>query len=210
MNIHTADISPGGEYFAGITAEGSVLVWNPEDIHEYRQIQSERKNITTVRFKEDGRILAMGNTEGFVELWDVSGGERISGIRAHEGRINDIRFNGRLNQMATAGNDSCIRIFDISDVAGLSVLPVVFADNGGTVSAIAFSNDGQQIVSGVHGNNMNLASRPVSTGLMAQDICSLVTRNLTEDEWSTWVGRDIPAEKACRDVDFRIRIREVR
>ncbi len=210
MNIHTADISPGGKYIAGITAEGSVLVWNPEDIHEYRQIQSERKNITTVRFKEDGRILAMGNTEGFVELWDVSGGERISGIRAHEGRINDIRFNGRLNQMATAGNDSCIRIFDISDVAGLSVLPVVFADNGGTVSAIAFSNDGQQIVSGVHGNNMNLASRPVSTGLMAQDICSLVTRNLTEDEWSTWVGRDIPAEKACRDVDFRIRIREVR
>ena len=210
MDIHTADISTEGKYIAGINTAGTVFVWNPEDIQEYRQIQSERKNITTVRFREDGRILALGDSEGYVELWDALSGERISGIRAHDGRINDIRFNDRLNQMATAGNDSCIRIFDTGDMAGLTVLPVVFADNGGTVTAIAFSNDGQQIVSGIHGRDMNLLSRPASTGYMVQDICSLVSRNLTEDEWNTWVGRDIPREKACRDIDFRIKIREVK
>ena len=112
--------------------------------------------------------------------------------------------------MATAGNDSCIRIFDISDMAGLSVLPVVFADNGGTVTALAFSNNGQQIVSGIMGREMNLASRPASAGFMVQNICTLVTRNLTEDEWNTWVDRDIPREEACSDIDFSIKIREVK
>ncbi|HOF20310.1 MAG TPA: hypothetical protein PLO24_03585 [Bacteroidales bacterium] len=210
INVHTADISPGGKFIAGITAEGSVTVWNPDDIQEHKWIQSERKNITVVRFRKDDRTLAIGNTEGFVELWDALSGKRLSGTRAHEGRINDIRFNEELNQMATAGNDSCIRIFDISDMAGLSVLPVVFADNGGTVTALAFSNNGQQIVSGIMGREMNLASRPASAGFMVQNICTLVTRNLTEDEWNTWVDRDIPREEACSDIDFSIKIREVK
>ncbi len=210
MNIHTADISSGGEYIAGISSQGNVTVWKPENIQERFIIQSGRRNITTIRFKPGEKILALGNADGFVELWDVSSGEMISAVRAHRGRVNDIRFNEILNQMATAGNDKCIRIFNISDARDLSEPPVVFADNGGAVVSIRFSNDGQQIVSGAIADRQNLVSRPANSGYMVRDICTLIERNLSKEEWNLFVGRDIPHEMTCKEADIKIRVREVK
>ena len=53
-----------------------------------------------------------------------------------------------LNQMATAGNDKKMKIFDIKDPADLSEAPITLADNEGFVLVIQFSPDGQLIISG--------------------------------------------------------------
>ncbi len=210
MSIYAADISSGEEYIAGISSQGNVIVWKPENIQERFIIQTERRNITAIRFKPGESILALGNADGYVELWDVSSKERISAVRAHNGKVNDIRFNEVLNQMATAGNDQCIRIFNIADAKDLSEPPLVFADNGGAVVSIRFSNDGQQIVSGTISVRQNLVSRPVNSSYMVSDICSLIPRNLTKEEWNLYVGRDIPHEMTCREFDLKIKVREVK
>ena len=58
-------------------------------------------------------------------------------------RINDIRFNTKLNQMATAGDDKTLKIFDIKDPADLTDPPVTLTDNEGIIFVIEFS-PGQQ------------------------------------------------------------------
>ncbi|HBE43600.1 MAG TPA: hypothetical protein DDW27_20875, partial [Bacteroidales bacterium] len=146
--INKADISYNGEFIAGITSLGTVMIWYPELSQDHFRLETELKNINVIRFKYGDGILAIGNIYGFVELWDVGTRRIISGIRAHAGQVNDIRFNNILGQMATAGSDKCIRIYNITNPADLSQLPVVLSDNDGPVVAIQFSSDGQYIISG--------------------------------------------------------------
>lgn len=210
VKINVADISSDGEYVAGINAQGNVMIWNTEISQDNFRIETGLKNISTIRFKYDGKILAIGNTDGFVELWDISSKMKISGIRAHSGQINDIRFNNITGQMVTAGSDKCIRIYDIKNTYDLSRPPVVITDNDGPVVAIQISHDGQHIISGTYDGDHNLVSRPVHADYLVKDICSLVTRNMLQDEWNTYVGTDIPYELTCTESDFNIRIKQVK
>jgi len=208
--IITVDISSEGEYFAGISSQNRVIVWNPENNQDHFMIETGRKRINVIRFMPDNRILALGDPEGFVELWDVASKERISAVKAHTSKVNDIRFSRIRQQMATAGEDRSVRIYNVRNVADLSEPPVIIADNEGAVTTIQFSPDGQSIISGTNKGRNNLVSRLTHSDFMVRDICSLVTRNMTKEEWNLYVGRDIPFEKTCADSDFKIKIREVK
>jgi len=87
---------------------------------------------------------------------------------------------------------------------------VIITDNEGSVITIQFSPDGQSIISGTDKGKNNLVSRLTHSDFMVRDICSLVSRNMTQDEWNLYVGRDIPFEKTCTDSEIKIRIREVK
>jgi len=208
--IIKVDVSSGGEYFAGINSENKIIVWNPENNHNYFMIETVRKKINVIRFLPDKSILAIGDPEGFVELWDVVLRERISFVKAHTSKVNDIQFSRVKEQMATAGADRSVRIFNIRNVSDLSEPPVIITDNEGSVITIQFSPDGQSIISGTDKGKNNLVSRLTHSDFMVRDICSLVSRNMTQDEWNLYVGRDIPFEKTCTDSEIKIRIREVK
>jgi len=208
--IIKVDVSSGSEYFAGINSENKIIVWNPENNHNYFVIETVRKKINVIRFLPDKSILAIGDPEGFVELWDVVLRERISFVKAHTSKVNDIQFSRVKEQMATAGADRSVRIFNIRNVSDLSEPPVIITDNEGSVITIQFSPDGQSIISGTDKGKNNLVSRLTHSDFMVRDICSLVTRNMTQDEWNLYVGRDIPFEKTCTDSEIKIRIREVK
>jgi len=208
--IIKVDVSSGGEYFAGINSENKIIVWNPENNHNYFVIETVRKKINVIRFLPDKSILAIGDPEGFVELWDVVLRERISFVKAHTSKVNDIQFSRVKEQMATAGADRSVRIFNIRNVSDLSEPPVIITDNEGSVITIQFSPDGQSIISGTDKGKNNLVSRLTHSDFMVRDICSLVSRNMTQDEWNLYVGRDIPFEKTCVDSEIKIRIREVK
>jgi WD40 repeat protein len=210
IQINSIDISSNGNYLAGVSNDGKALIWNPEKTAEnFRLPPIEGKVIKTVRFKPDENILAVGYTDGYVELWDISSRKKISEIKAHSAGVNDIRFNKKYSQMATASNDATIKIWDTSD---LTTPPINFSDNVDFVMVIGFSPDGQLIVSGTYGDKgpVNLVGRPTYVDLLAQDVCSSLTRNLTQDEWSTYVAKDVPYERTCTDKDYNIKVNVIK
>ena len=126
------------------------------------------------------------------------------GIKAHTDEVNDIRFNSKFSQIATASNDGLIKLWNSED---FTVLPISLEDNEGLVISIEFSPDGQVIVSGSTGKSNNLKGRATNNELLAQDVCSAITRNFTTDEWISYVGRDIPYEATCTENQYNIRLR---
>jgi len=198
VEISSIDISSGGNYLAGISADGNVLILNPDTGSKRFRIETAGRSIKIVRFNPENNILAIGDAEGNVELWDIENHKMTSRIKAHEAQVNDIRFNTRLNQMATAGNDRKVKVFDVKDAETLLNPPITVADNEGLVFVIQFSPDGQIIISGKSGEENNLISRPVTADYLATDMCNTISRNMTQDEWNYYVGRDIPLEKTCQ------------
>jgi WD40 repeat protein len=210
MQINSLVISSNGNYLAGVSNDGKALIWNPEETTDSFRIPDNGKIIKMVRFKPDENILAVGYNDGYIQLWDISSKKAISKlIRGHEAEVNDIRFNNKYYQMATASNDGTLKIWDTRD---LTTPPINFLDNDGFVMAIEFSPDGELIISGTYGDKgpNNLVGRPTNVNQMAQDMCSMVSRNLTADEWSTYVAKDIPYEQTCTNKEYNIKVNVVR
>ncbi|MDQ1332891.1 MAG: hypothetical protein QG576_926 [Bacteroidota bacterium] len=213
MKITSIDISSNGKYVAGINKTGdigNVILWEPGNNTDVFRIETTGKNIKVIRFKPEENILAVGDINGNVELWDVSTRRKISEVKAHSAQVNDIQFNPLLKQMATASNDKTLKIFNINDITDLTEPPITLSDNEGFVLVMQFSPDGQLIVSGTYEGTRNLVSRPAHVDNLVNNICTLVTRNMTQEEWNTYVGRDIPLEKTCSDQNYNIKVNLVR
>jgi WD40 repeat protein len=207
LKINSIDISSSGNYLAGITPDGKALVWNPEKTGDNLRIDIPGKSIKTLRFKPDENTIAIGYADGYVELWDIAARKRITAINAHTSELNDIKFNNKEFQMATASKDGSLKLWDTRD---LTTPPISFTDNEGFVMVVEFSPDGKLIVSGAYEGNNTLVSRPTGVNLLAQDICRMLQRNMTSEEWSTYVGKDVEYEKTCSEKDFNIKVNVIR
>jgi WD40 repeat protein len=208
--IASIDISRNGDYIAGVSSDGKAIVWNPGNGSDKFSIETKGKNIRVVKFNPDNNLLALGDADGNVELWDVTLRRKISSVKAHSGTVNDIRFNASLNQMATAGDDKAIRIFDIKNPGDLSEPPLALTDNDGIILVIEFSPDSRTIVSGASAGVDNLVSRPTHVDLLVPEICNYVSRNMNQDEWNTYVGKNIAYENTCPGKSYNIKIEPIR
>ena len=65
---------------------------------------------------------------------------------------------------------------------------------GGTYSAVTFSPDGRQLAAGRADGSIHVW--PLWSKL-ADDFCARVVRNLSMEEWQTYVGADFPYERTC-------------
>jgi WD40 repeat protein len=210
MELTSIDVSSKGNYLAGISTDGNVVVWNPEQTSDIFRIETAGKNVRVVKFNPDNNLLAIGDADGIVELWDINLHKKLSEVKAHDGQVNDIQFNASLKQMATAGNDKKLKIFNIKEPTDLSEPPVTLSDNEGFVLVMQFSPDGQMIISGESGNGNNLIRRPSHVDYLVNDICNLVSRNMTQEEWNVYVGKDIPLEKTCLKNNLNIKIEPIK
>ncbi len=207
IDIVSLDISSNGNYLAGLSTDGKVIVWNKDNDAEKFRLETAGKSIKVIRFSPENNLLAIGYGDGNVELWDIDLHKKISEVKAHESMINNIQFNANLKQMATSGMDKKIKIFNVKELSDLTEPPVII-DNKGFVLVMQFSPDGQMIVSGESGDGGNLMSRPAHVDGFVRDICNLVSRNMTQEEWNTYVGKDIPIEKTCPEKSVNIKVEQ--
>lgn len=208
--ISSIDISYNGKYLAGVGNDGKVTVWNPEKTSENFRIETAGKNIKVLKFNPENNLLALGDANGNVELWDIALRKKVSEVKAHEDQVNTIRFNPGQNQMATSGNDKTLKLFNIKDPGDLTEPPVTLADNDDIICVIEFSPDSKEILSGSSGSARNLLSRPTHIDFLVPEFCNYVSRNMTQSEWNTFVGKDISYELTCQGKSFNIKIDQIK
>ena len=203
FQITSIDIASNGNLLAGVSNDGKAIVWDPDRKSDYFSLPTNGRTIKMVRFKPGENTLAVGYFDGYFELWDIAGKVKISEMQAHNNEISDIRFNNKLGQIATASTDKTLKIWDTRD---LTNPPISFTDNEGFVVAMEFSPDGQLIITGLYTNTNNLVARPTNVDILARDMCMDLSRNMTQEEWGTYVGKDIDWEATCPDKDYNIQI----
>lgn len=208
VRITSIDVSSRGRYMAGINENGKVMIWDPENAGNVFQIPVGDRIINTLRFEPSTNVLALGDINGFIELWDVEKREKVSeGVKGHNARVSAISFNPAYNQIASASWDRTIKIWNRDD---FTEPPIGFNDNDDHVLTIQFSSSGDALVSVTRPVSAEspgkMVSRATHTDILAGNICLLVTRNLTDLEWSVYVGKDIEWEKTCGNVSPTIKV----
>lgn len=193
--IRVICLSKDGKYVYGGTDDGKVVRWNIDNGEAKVLVDDNNNSIYALTMNSTGSKMAIGDKNGNVLIVDPSTGRRLSVLKAHSARVLDISFSPDNTQLATSSFDGTIKIWNARN---LSENPVVITAHESWVFAIAFSNDGKTLVSSSEKGNL-IYYWPTRTSEMADQICGLISRNMTQQEWNTYVGYDIPYQKTCSE-----------
>jgi WD40 repeat protein len=111
--ISALTFSRDGKRLATASADGQLVIWNPDTSQSVAEIWPSSTRITALAFSPDGSRIATGGDDRQVRLWDVETGEPVTESLAHTGPIRGLFFqsDGRLRDSVSA--EGAIRIWDI-------------------------------------------------------------------------------------------------
>ncbi len=201
--INAITLSPDGNRLAGAGENGTLFVW---DISKNYATKEAFKNtagvsLTSLTYASDNRRLIIGDREGQVRIvWeDSSLPVRI--LSGHTSHIEQIKFNNTGSFLATTSRDGTVRLWNWREI---KQQPIVLSDHSDWVWSATFTPDDTQILVGIHSNTgkpkETIHAYPTKISTMSTLLCGYVKRNMTKDEWDTYVNENLPYEKTCENL----------
>lgn len=138
-------------------------------------------------------FLAVGYANGQIALYDRESEEVKQLLNGHTAAVTTLKFNETGELLLSGSFDRSARLWKLDD---LQLAPITLPDHDSWISSVEFSNDGNYMVSGTYSGTINFY--PVATEDWATDLCTYIDRELTQKEWNTYVGQDIPYKQACK------------
>ncbi|CAN5559346.1 hypothetical protein BH09BAC4_BH09BAC4_38950 [soil metagenome] len=197
--IYCVSLTKDGKYLICGSNNGRVLRYELASLRKEPSVYTRREfgnRVTALTFSPDGDRLITGTQAGFVYAWGFKNnepetfGSLLSG--RHTSTVNDLAFtpNGKL--LASCSADWSIHIWDYSSLAQQQQ-PIVISDFDAWVMGICFSNDSKNLIA--CGADKTVRVRNVNTTDLYDELSKKVKRSLTDEEWTKYIGKDIPYEK---------------
>ncbi len=190
--IKTIDIDLTGDLVVGGSIDGKLLLYNLKTQKEKLLYDDPGNPIHAVAFSPDGKWILTGDEKGIVKIFELSTQSIIKELTGQKGRISSVSFSPNGKLIAAGSFDKTIEMWVVSE---LDELPIRMTDNDAYVWDIKFTSDSKYIISACADGDIRIW--PTEPGMIAQDMCKEMKRNLTEDEWKTYVGNDIPYRNTC-------------
>jgi WD40 repeat protein len=188
--------SPDGHTLAAGREDGSVALW---DVDRRRLLGSFRTSDSLVRsiaFSPDGSVLATASGTTVVRLWSVRSRTPFGEPLRAADPVTTVRFAPEGRLIAAGTTRGAIVLFD---VAARQQLGAPLQGHKGQVFSLAFGRGGTSVVSAGMDGRVLLWNVDdwASDDALRDRACSLVGRNLTRSEWSTFLpgkayGRTCP------------------
>jgi hypothetical protein len=192
--VNYLSLSPNGNILAGGTRDGKIIIWRVTGDVLSNEIFNDPNNaVQSIQFSPDGKYLACGTLNGNILVFRADNFELAAILSGHTARVTELQFSFDSNKMASGSYDGKVYFWDVKH---LTNPPIVMDDNSGFVFCVTFSPDGKYIVSGSTEEH-RLIARPTSAVMLSERICPLVNRNLTKEEWNTYIGNDIEYRATC-------------
>ncbi len=194
--IRSIVISRDRNYVYGGTDDGQLVRWTIANGDARLIFDNKDQGINAITLNSTGSRLAIGDKSGNIIIIDPVSSRKIAQIKGHNARIQDIAFSPDNSQLATSSYDGTIRIWNANK---LSETPVVITEHESWALAIAFSPDGRSLVtSSEKGDIFYWATQ---TKYYAEQVCSYVSRNFTDQEWDIYVGMDVDYQRTCTNIN---------
>lgn len=199
--ITSLDLSSDGTKLAGSGISGTLYVWDIANNFTETAIKVSNVSLTSVCFTPDRKIVT-GNTSG--QIFFVDNGHVSRTLTGHTSNIEHIRFNYAGTFMATASKDFTVRLWNYKD---LTKQPIVLSDHD-WVWNVAFTPDDEQLIAGIQSVketkvgqvDQTIHAWPTRIQTMSEILCGFLPRNMSKDEWETYVDKDLPYVLTCESL----------
>jgi WD40 repeat protein len=166
FSVNAVIFSPDGQTIASAAQDSTIRLWRTfpgKSSPEIQTLVGHNGRVWSIAFSPDGNTLVSGGEDLTVRLWacpersrwEVATGECVAEWEAHTAWVRSVAFSPDGRAIATASYDRSIKIWDACKIPDFSeksgiCLPTCLHTLTGhqqPVSAIAFSPDGQQLIS---------------------------------------------------------------
>ncbi|MCX2742685.1 High-affnity carbon uptake protein Hat/HatR [Mangrovivirga sp. M17] len=193
--INDITLSPDGSKLIVAKNNGEVTQVDRSNGNSTKVIYKDRKNIPiiTSAYSHNGKFLVFGGEKGEVTIQNTNTGAIVAKLSGHQARVNNITFSHDDKRLATGSFDKTVRLWNMDN---LFDPPIVLRDHEDWVWSIQFTPDNNYLLAGCRDHLIRLW--PTQTKLMARKLCEKLKRDMTEQEWESYVGEDIPYEETCK------------
>jgi WD40 repeat protein len=143
-------------------------------------------------------LLATGGEDGRVRIWDLNDPQNLKVLTGHTSAVLAVAFSPEGNFLVSGSIDHTGRLWDL---AAPDDLPRILPTGTGSVVFVDFltdQEDKEMVMIGVDDGRLFLW--PVPTRILAAYVCDKVWRNLTQEEWETFLGLGISYQPTCENL----------
>jgi WD40 repeat protein len=182
--------SPDGRLLAVDNADGAVTLY---DAATYRPLRTfaAHEDALHLAFSPDSRTLAIAGSAGTLLLDAATAQPLGPPLTGHTALVFDVTYSRDGRVLATASDDGTIVLYD---VATRLAIGDPLAANDGRASGVALTPDGRTLFSSHDGGEV--VQWDIDADSWQQHACATAGRNLTRDEWRTYLGTR-PYQPTC-------------
>ncbi len=174
--------SPDGERLASGGLEGAIHLWSAKDGAHRLTLQNGESNVLALAFSLDGKRLAASDA-GRIVIWDLETNTIRRSLRGHKSSVTSLAFSPDGTLLASASLDQSARLWN--PVSGDVLFEIDEPANPTEMIGVAFAGDGKTLATAGRSGSVRLWD--MDTAHWTELACSIVNRNLTHEEWETFL-----------------------
>ncbi len=176
------------------TRNGKLYVINIGSSSQLTEVNNFGGNpLRALAFSPGERYLATGHLDGSVRVLSGDGRTIFARLYGPGARVSALEFSPNGKFLVAASHDGNVYMWNMQNIESP---PLIFTENNGFVLSICFNRNSNFFYTGSVAYP-RMVGRPTEAALMASDFCSLLGRNLTQEEWVQYFGESIPYEETC-------------
>jgi WD40 repeat protein/serine/threonine protein kinase len=141
--------SPDGRQLVCGGEDGFATIWSVPDGGAVMRLPDKHESPgMCVAFSSDGLLLATGSWGGVLRIFDARTGQLLPKVAAHNHRIGAVAFSPDNRQLASAGFDRTIKVWETSTLHLVQTIGEKPASGHvGLMTGLAYSHDGLRLFS---------------------------------------------------------------